>query len=913
MQAKFDYYNQLQNPVLYVCNPDNRFLAPIASYTDCNLTVIFNDISELSFSVPKYLAGSDGKKEQDCYRWLQRRRQIHVEGVGFFQIDDITERDDGIEILKQIDCTSCETELQNKELFLPEGVRRFYDPQSPDGTVLGEILALFPSWSAGELDSQVAGLYREFTSDVSESALSFLIGEVQERFECIVSFDIENRLIHVQDANKGIPATDIFLSHDDVVESIEIKSSSEDLVTALKVSGDDITFRDVNPTSSDVIYRFTPFMTTDWMSQGLIDRIQEWEADIAQAEGDFQEICKSLQQAQARLLELETEYATLKSELSASQSELPSVPTESRDEILLEINEIRAKMEEKEREIKQQEQTVEQERAKLRELQEPLVLQNYFNAEQSKELDRFIFQSQFKDDTIAVTKNMTYEEKMEQALKLYNRSKDLLKQLCEPQTTFCIDCSNFLFLKQFQPYHEQLELGSLIHVELSPGDTASLLLQKMEIDFDDKNFSMTFGNRYRINDVYSKYENIFGNISKSASEVYYNRDLWNYPVQTGLIDEMERYISGTLNATKNNIISSEKEEIRMDSTGILCRTPKADGEGFEPEQVWITHGGIVYTNDNFKTIKTALGKIITPEGKEEYGLIAESLIGKMLLGNQIKISNSSGTFLIDEDGINGRQIDEEGGQMTRLQADAEGFQFDIYNGSCSNLLTNSSGLSGLNNWEISGGVSVQAEPDSVSKSAFRIPAGGSMKQVVGCNKGASYCLSFKIQQKGASASQANGATVSLDSNPVFQSDYIDDQSFSSGEIFTFESEPYQTQGISMEVSLVNGSSTELLVSDLMLVEGLAPKDWSPSIRETQNTNVKIDRDGITVSSSESAAKTRINTASFRITGQNNQELIRIANEETVLNQTAIHGALTVGDLQIIPKEGLGVDFILLGE
>lgn len=913
MQATFDYYNRLQDPVLYVCNPDNRFLAPVVAYSDCKLSVAFNDLSELSFSVPKYLAGSDGKKEQECYRWLQRRRQIHMEGLGYFQIDDISESNNGVEITKQIDCSSCDSELNNKEIFLAEGVYRLYDPQHPEDTILGKILALFPSWSVGKIDADVESLSREFASEINESAFSFLNGEVEERFECIVSFDIENRLIHVRDAKKGIPSTDIFLSHDDVVENIEIKSSSEDIVTALKVTGDDVTFRDVNPTSSDVIYRFTPFMTTEWMSQGLINRIKAWESDISQAENSFQEICKALQKAQSELLTLETNYATQKSELSELQNQLPEVPTENRDKILVQISEKRAQIEATEKEINQQEQLVDQERSKLRKIQEPLTLQNYFNAQQCKELDRFIFQSQYKDDTITVTKNMSYQEKQEQALKLYQKSKELLKQLSEPQSSFSIDCSNFLFLKQFQPYHEQLELGSLIHVELSPGDTASLLLLKMDIDFDGKDFSLTFGNRYKINDVYAKYENILGNISKSSNEVYYNRDLWNYPVHTGLIDEMERYISGTLNATKNSIISSDKEEIRIDSTGILCRMPKAGQEGFEPDQVWITHGGIVYTNDDFKTIKTALGKIVTPEGKEAYGLVAESLIGKVMLGNQMTISNSSGTFSVDEDGMKGQQIDEKDGQMTKLEIDPESFQFNLYDGGNSNLLENSSGIFGLNGWKIKGSVLVQSKTECASGKAFKIPAGGSMQQTISCIKGASHCLSFKIQHTGASAGQAAGITISLDSNPVFQSNYIDDETFSSGGLLQYTFQSYEPQGMSMEFSLVNSSSVDILVADLMLVQGTTPKAWTPAFNEIQNTNIKIDRDGIIISSSESDTKTIIDPSCFQVINESGNKLVHISSKETLLNQAAIQGSLTIGDLQMIPKKGVGVDFMLLGE
>ncbi len=915
MQASFDYYNQLRDPVLYVCNPNNRFLAPVSVYSACTLSLVFQDASELSLTVPKYVAGPDGRRVQDCYRWLERRRQIHVEGVGYFQIDDINESDDGADPVKNLDCTSCETELNNKMLVLPEAVYPFYDAQHPEKSVLGKALALFPSWSAGDIDPDVAALYRQL-NDTEETVFSFLNGALEEKFGCIVDFDIENRKINVRDANKGIPATDIFLSHDDAVENIQISSSSEDIITALQVSGDDLTFRDVNPTASDVIYRFTPFMNTDWMSQGLINKLQQWETDITSEEGVFETTVAEIQQAQRDLNTMKNALTELEGELKILQNALinSEYNSESRNQYLVEMEAKKAEIAGKNGEITAQNLFIEQCRETLRGKQQRLALQNYFDADEQMELDRFIYQSRFQDDTLGVTKNMTYEEKLEQAKTLYRRSKDLLKQLCNPRSSFSIDCSNFYFLKEFAPYHAQLKLGSLIHIELAPHDTASLILQKMELDFENKSFSMTFGNRYRLTDVYSRYEDLFGNIGRSVSEVSYNKSLWNYPIRSGLVDEMEQYISGTLNATKNSIITSDKEDIVIDSSGIHCRTPNDDGSGFDPNELWITHGGMLYTNDNFKTIKTALGKFISPDGEEQYGLVADALVGKMMLGNSLTISNANGSLIIDNDGIRSEQLDDINGKVNKISQDANAIQFDFYKGTGSNLLVNSTGIFDITeqNWETSGTVSRVEMQESASKSAFLLKSGASMSQTVACNEGSFYCFSAGLKFGTGSTGAISGASISINSTEMFQSADVSAAELSGGSLFYYDSQVYTADGLSLRLQIKNQSNRDLYVTDLMLVEGLRPKRWSSSANEFNNNNIQINDVGITVSNTSSDTKTIMDSESFRVVDQQNNDLIRVTDEETILKKTNVQNGLKVGNLQVVVHDGTGVDFILIG-
>lgn len=98
------------------------------------------------------------------------------------------------------------------------------------------------------------------------------------------------------------------------------------------------------------------------------------------------------------------------------------------------------------------------------------------------------------------------------------------------------------------------------------------------------------------------------------------------------------------------------QEFIVDDTGILGRkVTDIDDDGvkkFSAEQLRIVNNTLLFTDDNWKTSKLALGKIvIDDEGNTSYGLVAETLIGKAILGENLNIGNADGTVSITDKGI----------------------------------------------------------------------------------------------------------------------------------------------------------------------------------------------------------------------------------------------------------------------
>ena len=96
MKLAFDYYKNLEQTELYLCNPDGRELFPLLA-RNRKLTLRFNDLSELTFDVDATVALSDGTApKSDAYDYIRTKRLVFVTNVGWFQIAAVQEEDNGV-------------------------------------------------------------------------------------------------------------------------------------------------------------------------------------------------------------------------------------------------------------------------------------------------------------------------------------------------------------------------------------------------------------------------------------------------------------------------------------------------------------------------------------------------------------------------------------------------------------------------------------------------------------------------------------------------------------------------------------------------------------------------------------------------------------------------------------------------
>ena len=276
MIVKYDSLNRFEKPKLTLCNPGakyengylTRVLGTYSDYDSEEIVFNFNSTSDLNFRLHK--VEHDDEETNNHARFLynatQNRRLIFVENIGFFVISDTNEGYD-VQSGNYIDVTakSADMEIEQKKVpYIEDGTYRFLTdlPTSEDKGLLNKLVEILPIWTIGEVDQNVASRYRTFEDvAVDANVLSFMLQDMQDAYECIFVFDIVNRVINVYDQNNYVRETNIYLTKEDVINSLNIEASSGDVYTAVSVlGGENVTISSVNPLGNNTIYDFSYYI-----------------------------------------------------------------------------------------------------------------------------------------------------------------------------------------------------------------------------------------------------------------------------------------------------------------------------------------------------------------------------------------------------------------------------------------------------------------------------------------------------------------------------------------------------------------------------------------------------------------------------------------------------------------------------
>ena len=687
MKVRFDSLNRFEVPKFYVCNPgctyDNGILSStlgaLSDTTDEELVLNFNTTSELNFRLNK-IRREDPEENAyvtKLYRSIQNRRLIFIEDVGFFVIRDVTDGYENGLHYKDVRAESCEYEISQKTLpYIEDGTYKFED-------LLELIVSSLPLWKIDAVNLDVAAKWRTFEDvNIEANALGFLLEDMQNAYECIFEFDTINRLINVYDQNYFVEQTNIHITKDDLIESIEINENSDNLYTAISVQGNDyLNISPVNPLGGNVIYNFDYYL--DWMSPALSNKVTSWKNLVKSKETVYYDLNRqyynkltnqSSSTADIEMLNIQLEmYRRMRDNIVAESS---TATVESYNEVIIKnggvpvginnelmgtldeidrlISEVKAKIETAQNALGSIGSSVDSLIAQINGIRNEVDILKYFTEDEYVELSNYIFEGNYTDEYITVTESMTYDERFEQMKTLYDRAVGRLSRISEPTQEFSIDVDNFLFVKEFSEWSDQLRTGCLINVELETDDIAALFLSNFTVNYDDKELSMTFGNRFNRFDPKAMFNNVLGDIKKSANSLNYVKEIL-YPVKNGEFNAMREAIESSQILTKNSALTTTNQEIIIDDTGILGRRLLDNGE-YDPKQVKLTNQSIVFTDDGWDTSKTGLGNFLfnnpfTGEVEEHYGVIADTLIGSVILGEEVGICNTDNSIIMNEDGF----------------------------------------------------------------------------------------------------------------------------------------------------------------------------------------------------------------------------------------------------------------------
>lgn len=332
-------------------------------------------------------------------------RIVELQNIGQFVLVNPKETGDGVKKTKACKGYSLEYEFTFKKLSLASATYNFWNPVTPDSTLLGIILELMPSWSIGSIDSNLVGKYRTF--EVSDENLyNFIKGTIQTSYNCIFDFDTYNRRINVKDASSTVPTNPIYISNANLAKEITVEENTESIVTRLDVNGaDGVNIRDVNPSGTNQIINLDYFMNADNFNQALIDKYYAWKESYANyqlpyynlsVEYVLQIMRKTTEQT--ALVELESERTILENEQAIIIQGIARdlVPQSKLDDVNTRIAAKQAEINAKNEEIKSIEAQAASIYSELVTINKAANFKSYFTQEEYLQLDRYL-----KDDAVS--------------------------------------------------------------------------------------------------------------------------------------------------------------------------------------------------------------------------------------------------------------------------------------------------------------------------------------------------------------------------------------------------------------------------------------------------------------------------------------------------------------------------------
>lgn len=712
MIARFDKFSRFERPLFHLCNPGAKYvdgqltncLGILNDTSDEELELNFNATSTLSFRLHKheYEDAEQDAHFSNLFDSTQNRRVLYLDDIGFFVITNVTYGYEDGETYKDIEASSAEIEMQDKKLpFIENGTYRFDE-------IFKMVTDTLPMWQTGRVDTAVLNKYRTFEDiDTDQNVLAFLLEDMQTAYECIFVFDITNRIVDVYDQHTYANETSIIITKSDLIDSVEIEESSDDLYTALSVFGDsDLSIAAVNPLGTITMYNFDHYLS--WMPPALRDKVKAWQDLVryyANVDGttpdkdNYPKLGELYAKQYVAFIDADSEVEKINIHLEMYQrcydnvaatgnSLVPSynkyieaadgepIPEDIEDIVELQrvikgmISDAKTALAAAEQDRTAKEAAADATWEKMMEVNRVVDITTYFTHDEYAELSSYISEGTYTDEYVTVTDDMDYKEQYEQLRTLYYRALDQLEKISQPTQEFSIDVENFLFEKDFSHMSEQLETGCIINVELEDGDIAPLFLTAITVNYEDLELSLTFGNRFCRFDPQAMFKDVLGNVKRSANSIEYMKEVLA-PVRDGTLDRMKQALQDSRNLTKYNALTAENQDVLIDDSGYTGKRTVGPYGDADPEQIKIVNNLLVFTDDAWDTCKTAVGKIyfLDEHGRtySKYGINAEVLLGDIILGSELHILYND---------IEGNQVDAVE-HFTKLDADINGVNIEV--------------------------------------------------------------------------------------------------------------------------------------------------------------------------------------------------------------------------------------------
>lgn len=271
-----------------------------------------------------------------------------------------------------------------------------------------------------------------------------------------------------------------------------------------------------------------------------------------------------------------------------------------------------------------------------------------------------------------ISNDLDNKKILENAQAFLDKAKEELFKSGTLQHQISADINNLTAITEFQPFLENFATGNWMTVAVDGIPYRLRLVDAQWSASDRTSMSITFSD---VVNIRSGYTDVKSMLDKASSIV------GSYGAVTNQVnaskeqnDFVKNFVSNGFDATTVKIVNNaSNQNITIGEAGLLARRKIDFTEMYEPYQVKLLGSGLYFTTDNWLSTKSCLGRYYmtdpnTGKMEEKFGVLAENLVGNVILGNDLGIYSSDGTktMSFDNFGLRLNVKETEDGTYSRI-------------------------------------------------------------------------------------------------------------------------------------------------------------------------------------------------------------------------------------------------------
>lgn len=288
------------------------------------------------------------------------------------------------------------------------------------------------------------------------------------------------------------------------------------------------------------------------------------------------------------------------------------------------------------------------------EIQENLDFESYLGDELWLEFCAFRREDKYSNDNY-ISDALNNRELFDKAQEFLERATEEIHESAEQQHSITSDLKNLLIIDKFKPIVDKFSVGNWLRIMVN--DTLyKLRLLNYEIDYDNiEDISVEFSDVIRTKDSASDIQSVLD----QASDMATSYDSVKRQAEQGKNgnDKLNGWVNEGLSLTNMTIVGdADNQNMQWDSHGMLLREYLPITNTYDDRQLKIINRGLYVTDDNWTTSRAGIGnfRFYNPKTKEyedAYGVIADTIVGNIVLSEEVGIYNKNNSITMDGDGF----------------------------------------------------------------------------------------------------------------------------------------------------------------------------------------------------------------------------------------------------------------------